>query len=327
MSRLPTQDNEIKRQRTSERRLTVDDRRLNELDARLNLGHHRTIWGGLNTFYYQRLTGTSGADTPSGDGVIWREIVGNFDWSNRVLGHGFPVEGIAPFASTHWQMFAFGLIRFPALGSWTVYTTSDDGHRVRVGDQTIASDWVDHPSTEVSATFPLGGSLVRPIAINHYQGTGSENYKLEWSGPGTARQVIPASALGYEWPIWWPVGMTLAQGAPADGADFQNGWHPFGDTWAPMYRVLPHGEVNYRGLVRNASSTFGTIATVPYPLRPPNFMIFPAASPSGMATPDLRLEHGRLSLWAGVPDWLTLTGVRYYVDPTNPELAGYFSET
>lgn len=87
-----------------------------------------------------------------------------------------------------------GFLRVPEPGVYTFHLTSDDGAALSVNGLEVVSDAVPHSSRTASSALTLPAGWL-PIRIDHYENTGSEVLRLEWSGPGVARSVVPASAL------------------------------------------------------------------------------------------------------------------------------------
>ena len=87
-----------------------------------------------------------------------------------------------------------GFICIPVPGEYVFHLTSDDGARLGIDGAEVVADVAPHSSRTVSAAITLPAGWL-PIRIDHYENTGSEVLRLEWSGPGVARSVVPASAL------------------------------------------------------------------------------------------------------------------------------------
>jgi mono/diheme cytochrome c family protein len=85
-------------------------------------------------------------------------------------------------------------IHIPRDGKYTFYTTSDDGSRLYLGKNLIVDNDGTHPATEKSGTVDLREGD-QPITVTYFQGGGEFVLKVEWEGPGLARQEIPADAL------------------------------------------------------------------------------------------------------------------------------------
>jgi hypothetical protein len=82
----------------------------------------------------------------------------------------------------------------PAAGTWTFYTTTDDGVRLWIDGELLIDQWVPQSPTEWSAQIDLaaGPHLLR---MEYYEAGGGAIAVLEWEGPGTPRAVVPTSAL------------------------------------------------------------------------------------------------------------------------------------
>lgn len=85
-------------------------------------------------------------------------------------------------------------LRTPIAGSYTFYTSSDDGSKVWIdGIQIVNNDGL-HAATEQSGTLSLTAGT-HAIEVAFFEATGGESLIVSYSGPGLARQVIPDSVL------------------------------------------------------------------------------------------------------------------------------------
>jgi hypothetical protein len=111
----------------------------------------------------------------------------NFDW-----GSGTPDGSVAGDTfSVRWT----GQVEAPASGSYTFFTTSDDGIRLWVNGQLLVDNWTDHAPVENSGVISLSAGQKVPIKIEYYENGGGAVAKLLWSGPGIPKQVVPQARL------------------------------------------------------------------------------------------------------------------------------------
>lgn len=111
----------------------------------------------------------------------------NFNW-----GSGSPDALIgADTFSVRWT----GWVHAPSSGSYTFYTTSDDGVRLWVNNQLLINNWTDHGATENSASITLSAGKKYDIKLEYYENGGAATIKLSWTPPGVAKQVIPQERL------------------------------------------------------------------------------------------------------------------------------------
>lgn len=95
---------------------------------------------------------------------------------------------------------AIGYFTPPTTGTYTFYTSSDDGSGVWIGDiasattgRTAANAVVNNNlgggqgNTERSGTISLVAGTVYPIRIVHEEGNGGDNLTFSWAGPGIAK--------------------------------------------------------------------------------------------------------------------------------------------
>jgi hypothetical protein len=135
---------------------------------------------GLNAEYFdnQDFTGTS---------VKRLEQNINFAW-----GIGSPASSIAPdsFSASY-----TGELSAPSNGLYTLYATADDGVRLSINNQTVLNDFSNHTARTSSGRVTLVANKRVPLKLEYYEASGGASLKLEWSGPGVARQVIPTARL------------------------------------------------------------------------------------------------------------------------------------
>jgi glucose/arabinose dehydrogenase len=92
--------------------------------------------------------------------------------------------------------FAFrftGYIQAPSDGVYTFYLNSDDGSRLQIGSTTVVNNDGLHGAQEVSGTIGLKNGF-HAITITFFERTGAQVLTPSWSGPGFAKQIIPAIA-------------------------------------------------------------------------------------------------------------------------------------
>ncbi len=112
----------------------------------------------------------------------------NFDWGNA----GSPIEGID---GTTWSARWVGTITPDASGTYTFYTTADDGVRLWVNGELLI-DHLDNTGTDsYSATIDLVAGQSYSFRMDYRQVSGAANAKLEWSVAGQPRQVIAGDDL------------------------------------------------------------------------------------------------------------------------------------
>ena len=87
-----------------------------------------------------------------------------------------------------------GQIRIEKPGSYTFYLSSDDGSRCYLdGEQLIDNDGL-HGMVEKSGTVELQAGL-HDVLVTYFDNGGGDGLGFDWSGPGLARQPVPADVL------------------------------------------------------------------------------------------------------------------------------------
>ena len=166
--------------------------------------------GGLSATYYDNVDLT-GATVSRVDPTV------DFDW-----GTGGPAPGIAADTfSARWV----GSVQPAATGTYTFFTQSDDGVRLWVNGQQLVNNWTDHSLTENSGTISLTAGVRYAVRMEFYENGGDAVARLLWSGPSTAKAVIPAAALDPRFTArinFQPAGAPVPAGYLADtGADLR----------------------------------------------------------------------------------------------------------
>ena len=86
-----------------------------------------------------------------------------------------------------------GYVSVPADGTYTFYTSSDDGSKLYIGTTEVTTNDGSHGEQERSGTIGLKAGR-HAITIPYMQGNGGKALSVSYSGPGIGKQVIPASA-------------------------------------------------------------------------------------------------------------------------------------
>lgn len=118
----------------------------------------------------------------------------------------------------------FGYIYITTPGTYTFYTTSDDGSQLWIGGTKVVDNDGLHGSVERSGTISLTAGA-HPITVKYFERSGGHTLNVSWKGPsgsGINKQLIPDAALksgikpAQTLPAV-PTGLT----AQADGTEFR----------------------------------------------------------------------------------------------------------
>jgi hypothetical protein len=105
---------------------------------------------------------------------------------------GRPAPNVAPDTfSVRWT----GRVLPTANGTWTFYASSDDAVRVWVDGLLVVDDWTPHQLREARGTVELTADRTYEIRVEYAERTGNATVRLSWSGPGVAKQIVPAGRL------------------------------------------------------------------------------------------------------------------------------------
>jgi hypothetical protein len=113
----------------------------------------------------------------------------DFNWGQGSPAPEVPVNNF----SVRWT----GFIIINVAGSYTFWTDSDDGVRLKVGENTVITNWTDHAPTWDSGSLALAEDTY-PIVLEFYENGGGAVMELEYQGPGIPRQTVPTSVLVHD---------------------------------------------------------------------------------------------------------------------------------
>jgi hypothetical protein len=146
----------------------------------------------------------SATTVPAGSGTgLTGQYYNNVDLSNLVLtrtdptinfywGTGSPASSIAADTySVRWT----GEVAPRYSQTYTFYTTSDDGVRLRVNGQLLIDNWTNHGPTENSGTISLQAGQRYNVQLDYYENDVGATLTLSWSSQSQAKQIIPQSQL------------------------------------------------------------------------------------------------------------------------------------
>jgi len=86
-----------------------------------------------------------------------------------------------------------GYVNVPTDGTYTFYTSSDDGSRLQIGTTTVVENDGLHSTREASGTIGLRAGK-HAITVTFFERLGSAVLTTSYAGPGIAKEAIPASA-------------------------------------------------------------------------------------------------------------------------------------
>ncbi len=87
-----------------------------------------------------------------------------------------------------------GWIDIPKTGAYVFYVRSDDGSRLRIGNEVVVDNDGVHGTREKWGAAALEAGL-HPIEVLFFQGTGGRSLEVLYEGPGISKTVIPENVL------------------------------------------------------------------------------------------------------------------------------------
>jgi hypothetical protein len=158
----------------------------------------QNVWSELNLQYALNVyTGRAGLIGQYFNGD-WRATISTGNIGTLPLSSPTTYTSIAYGSRADYYGFiAIGYFKPPTTGTYTFYTSSDDGSGVWVGDiaaaasgRTTANAVLNNNlgggqgDTKRSGTISLTGGIWYPIRIVHEEGGGGDNLTFSWAGPG-----------------------------------------------------------------------------------------------------------------------------------------------
>ncbi len=102
---------------------------------------------------------------------------------------------LAPRTANDLYAFRFtGKIRVPTAGTYTFFTTSDDGSQLKIDGVLVVNNDGLHGAQEVGGTRVLTAGE-HAIEVTFFEQGGDETLIVSYSGPGITKQVIPTGVL------------------------------------------------------------------------------------------------------------------------------------
>ncbi len=102
---------------------------------------------------------------------------------------GLPSTMVDTFSSRH-----SGWLKIDTAGTYTLFINSDDGSRVYLDGAFVIDNDGLHGMQERSVTLSLAAGF-HQLRVEFFENTGGCGLEFSWSGPGIAKQSVPASAL------------------------------------------------------------------------------------------------------------------------------------
>ncbi|PRY40123.1 putative secreted protein (Por secretion system target) [Spirosoma oryzae] len=131
-----------------------------------------------------------------------------------------------------------GYINAPADGSYTFYTTSDDGTKLYIGNTEVVSNDGVHGDQERSGSIGLKAGK-HAITVVYFQGVNGQSLSASYSGPSLNKQVIPASAF-FRVPTTTPTPTPSGSGVYLSDLS----WTSVTNGYGPVEKDKSNGEAN-----------------------------------------------------------------------------------
>ncbi|MES2731215.1 MAG: PA14 domain-containing protein [Bacteroidota bacterium] len=133
---------------------------------------------GLNYAYYQG---------------YWRQLPDFNTLTPIALGNIATVDLAPQRRANNFALRYTGFVEIPTDGTYTFYTTSDDGSKLYIGHTLVVDNDGAHAVKEASGTIGLKKGK-HAITIDFFQAWGGQVLRVDYAGPGIAKQVISSTA-------------------------------------------------------------------------------------------------------------------------------------
>ena len=100
---------------------------------------------------------------------------------------------IADFCYVRWN----GVLRVPRDGSYTLWTSSDDGSRVFLNGNLVVENGGVHGAVEKSGVVELKAGD-HALKVEYFENDAGASCHFGWQGPGIEKQIVPPEALFHE---------------------------------------------------------------------------------------------------------------------------------
>lgn len=87
-----------------------------------------------------------------------------------------------------------GLLDVPATGTWTFFTTADDGVQLLIDGEIVVDDDGLHGAHDVAGDVALTAGA-HALEVRYFEATGGEMLQVRWQGPTRSKALLPATSL------------------------------------------------------------------------------------------------------------------------------------
>ncbi len=116
---------------------------------------------------------------------------------------GIPLQ--LPQRESDYGLILTGMIEIPSDGTYTFWTTSDDGTTLQVGDRVVVDNDGTHAPRERSGNIALKQGF-QAFELRYFQGGGGTELKVAWEGPGFSRKPLGKESFKRSGAIIRPLG-------------------------------------------------------------------------------------------------------------------------
>ena len=104
---------------------------------------------------------------------------------------------VPEIGKSNWSARYEGFIEAPITGKIKIWTRSDDGVRLFIGDDKAIDNWTNHAPAWNSTMIDVVRGQKLPIKLEYFQGGGGATLQLHWEWDIQNRVIIPAESLSH----------------------------------------------------------------------------------------------------------------------------------
>ena len=120
----------------------------------------------------------------------WDALPAFDDLTPFATGTGFGVNFNPALRGDFFGLRFRACLNIPADGTYTFYTSSDEGSRLLLDGQLVVENDGVHTEQEASGTVTLTAGM-HPMEVQYFERDGDEALTLSWEGPGFTKEIIP----------------------------------------------------------------------------------------------------------------------------------------
>jgi len=154
-------------------------------DGILDIYENFDCYGLINYEFYDLVPSPRSVDNIPTTGALSTGTVDSFDVDALQ-------NAVDPGDSNTFSIRFTGFIELPTTGTYTFYTTSDDGSKLFINGNEVVDNDGDHPAEERNGSIALTAGT-HTITVLYYDSSGQESLSVSYMGPSITKTLLPFS--------------------------------------------------------------------------------------------------------------------------------------